>query len=327
MRINHSFRNELCLLWLLAAMLFPVKSFGATDVTTAFGLDQTWFSGDKFFTSTVKKGVAVFEGTDYRGSSYRFELKQVGKSSKFKIIKCTPQAIYAEVGDVAEYVADEETRQCFIVLRNRQGQILDIIAEDQEHDSLLEAMASQMVRLLKGSYVEEATGEVWTFPGSMEMLKGSGEATRRCPVTLENDNAGQPVCLGITDPETKDKKWYIVGVKDDGVELFCVNDLKTTIQLKRNPEADVRPRFEQYQTAPLSFYVLAYFVGSPFVADFMRNELYAAKGYTFSKETWKQQFAGKSWYKPLGNNAQVELTTVESLNVEFLKAATSRLAQ
>ncbi|MDY6438871.1 MAG: hypothetical protein SPK85_07140, partial [Prevotella sp.] len=235
MRINHSFRNELCLLWLLAAMLFPVKSFGATDVTTAFGLDQTWFSGDKFFTSTVKKGVAVFEGTDYRGSSYRFELKQVGKSSKFKIIKCTPQAIYAEVGDVAEYVADEETRQCFIVLRNRQGQILDIIAEDQEHDSLLEAMASQMVRLLKGSYVEEATGEVWTFPGSMEMLKGSGEATRRCPVTLENDNAGQPVCLGITDPETKDKKWYIVGVKDDGVELFCVNDLKTTIQLKRNP--------------------------------------------------------------------------------------------
>ena len=161
----------------------------------------------------------------------------------------------------------------------------------------------------------------------MEMLKGSGEATRRCPVTLENDNAGQPVCLGITDPETKDKKWYIVGVKDDGVELFCVNDLKTTIQLKRNPEADVRPRFEQYQTAPLSFYVLAYFVGSPFVADFMRNELYAAKGYTFSKETWKQQFAGKPWYKPLGNNAQVELTTVESLNVEFLKAATSRLAQ
>ena len=297
MRINHSFRNELCLLWLLAAMLFPVKSFGATDVTTAFGLDQTWFSGDKFFTSTVKKGVAVFEGTDYRGSSYRFELKQVGKSSNF------------------------------IVLRNRQGQILDIIAEDQEHDSLLEAMASQMVRLLKGSYVEEATGEVWTFPGSMEMLKGSGEATRRCPVTLENDNAGQPVCLGITDPETKDKKWYIIGVKDDGVELFCVNDLKTTIQLKRNPEADVRPHFEQYQTAPLSFYVLAYFVGSPFVADFMRNELYAAKGYTFSKETWKQQFAGKSWYKPLGNNAQVELTTVESLNVEFLKAATSRLAQ
>ena len=195
MRINHSFRNELCLLWLLAAMLFPVKSFGATDVTTAFGLDQTWFSGDKFFTSTVKKGVAVFEGTDYRGSSYRFELKQVGKSSKFRIIKCTPQAIYAEVGDVAEYVADEETRQCFIVLRNRQGQILDIIAEDQEHDSLLEAMASQMVRLLKGSYVEEATGEVWTFPGSMEMLKGSGEATRRCPVTLENDNAGQPVCF------------------------------------------------------------------------------------------------------------------------------------
>ena len=296
MRINHSFRNELCLLWLLAAMLFPVKSFGATDVTTAFGLDQTWFSGDKFFTSTVKKGVAVFEGTDYRGSSYRFELKQVGKSSKFKIIKCTPQAIYAEVGDVAEYVADEETRQCFIVLRNRQGQILDIIAEDQEHDSLLEAMASQMVS---------------PRPAPPKARVRAGSAFQKGSVHRRTSSSVMP----------------IVGVKDDGVELFCVNDLKTTIQLKRNPEADVRPHFEQYQTAPLSFYVLAYFVGSPFVADFMRNELYAAKGYTFSKETWKQQFAGKPWYKPLGNNAQVELTTVESLNVEFLKAATSRLAQ
>jgi len=52
----------------------------------------------------------------------------------------------------------------------------------------------------------------------------------------------------------------------------------------------------------------------------MRNEIYARHGYVFSSADLKAHFAKMSWYKPLNDNSKVQLSQLEQLNVDLIKA-------
>ncbi len=56
----------------------------------------------------------------------------------------------------------------------------------------------------------------------------------------------------------------------------------------------------------------------------MRNEIYARKGYKFSSKEIQAHFENYSWYKPVGNNNQVKLSKTEQDNVTILKAEEER---
>lgn len=56
---------------------------------------------------------------------------------------------------------------------------------------------------------------------------------------------------------------------------------------------------------------------SPDALPYLRNEIFARRGYIFNTETMKNFFSEMPWYKPI--TEKVELTDIEKWNVNFLK--------
>lgn len=51
---------------------------------------------------------------------------------------------------------------------------------------------------------------------------------------------------------------------------------------------------------------------------FLRNEIFARKGYMFRKDLYRKFFSAQRWYKPA--TRRVDLNDIEKWNVDFLKA-------
>ena len=56
------------------------------------------------------------------------------------------------------------------------------------------------------------------------------------------------------------------------------------------------------------------------VLRLIRNEIWARHGYRFSSSDLQQNFSSQPWYRPVADNAAIQLTDVEKLNVDLLKA-------
>ncbi|TKG91507.1 YARHG domain-containing protein [Puteibacter caeruleilacunae] len=59
--------------------------------------------------------------------------------------------------------------------------------------------------------------------------------------------------------------------------------------------------------------------------DIMRNEIFAAHGYIFKKEKWRNFFSKKEWYKPRYNNVTDKLTTIERINIQTILKVSSNI--
>ncbi len=53
----------------------------------------------------------------------------------------------------------------------------------------------------------------------------------------------------------------------------------------------------------------------------MRNAILARHGYVFQSKDLKEYFSSQSWYHPAANNADIQLSFIEQLNVDLIKAA------
>ena len=53
----------------------------------------------------------------------------------------------------------------------------------------------------------------------------------------------------------------------------------------------------------------------------MRNAILARHGYVFQSKDLKEYFTAQSWYKPAASNADIQLSFIEQLNVDLIKAA------
>jgi len=53
---------------------------------------------------------------------------------------------------------------------------------------------------------------------------------------------------------------------------------------------------------------------------FMRNEIFARHGYIFKTALMKNYFTSQNWYKPLYNNVDNQLSSIEKANVELIKS-------
>lgn len=60
--------------------------------------------------------------------------------------------------------------------------------------------------------------------------------------------------------------------------------------------------------------------------DYMRNEIYARKGYVFSNEKYQNYFKSCSWYTPAPDNKSIKLSAIETFNVELLKQQSEKIA-
>lgn len=58
---------------------------------------------------------------------------------------------------------------------------------------------------------------------------------------------------------------------------------------------------------------------SPEALDYMRNEIYARHGYSFTNKEWAQSFAHLEWYMPCSTNVDAQLTSIEKTNIDRIK--------
>lgn len=64
---------------------------------------------------------------------------------------------------------------------------------------------------------------------------------------------------------------------------------------------------------------------SSYELDYMRNEIFADYGYKFKSEKWQKEFSKQKWYKPLFDNVDDSLTTIEMKNIAFILKKKSEL--
>jgi hypothetical protein len=58
----------------------------------------------------------------------------------------------------------------------------------------------------------------------------------------------------------------------------------------------------------------------PEILPFARNEIYARRGYVFTKDAYKNYFSGKSWYIPNPNFNTNDLSDIEKYNANLIKS-------
>lgn len=58
----------------------------------------------------------------------------------------------------------------------------------------------------------------------------------------------------------------------------------------------------------------------PELLPFARNEIFARRGYVFTKDEYKNYFMSKSWYKPNPNFSTNDLSDIEKYNADLIKS-------
>lgn len=59
--------------------------------------------------------------------------------------------------------------------------------------------------------------------------------------------------------------------------------------------------------------------------DWMRNEIFARKGYVFTNKKYQDYFSSFSWYTPQSDNSKIELSDTETYNANLLKERAQRI--
>ncbi len=59
----------------------------------------------------------------------------------------------------------------------------------------------------------------------------------------------------------------------------------------------------------------------------LKNEIYARKGFVFTNKDFKEYFKKQNWYKPKNNNKSIQLSEIETQNVETITQRISEISQ
>lgn len=142
--------------------------------------------------------------------------------------------------------------------------------------------------------------KVETFNGEvMGVVSLEGQGPLKGSFKLEPTKEGLKVSEMVYDEDTF---WF----KPTGVEYRLVwNDNGT-------------PRFDFTSDRPLNGGLLRY---DKSLLRLMRNAILARHGYVFQSKDLKEYFSAQSWYRPAANNADIQLSFIEQLNVDLIKAA------
>lgn len=61
--------------------------------------------------------------------------------------------------------------------------------------------------------------------------------------------------------------------------------------------------------------------------DYLVNEVYAAHGKRFKGEKWQKYFGEKTWYKPVADDVEGQLSAIERSNIAFVRNVQSKVRQ
>lgn len=291
---------------LLAATMLAATA-AAQNIT-----NRTWTDGlGGWNCGKADNGNYQFVG-GYTDAGLDWELKGIG-TDKYKVVDaefnmsgngCTVTRMKIIDGYDAENVV--------LVARNSKNVITALLAEltDWNHDDQL------LLDMLDGIYTD-SQGKQYNF--ARESLNGE-----KFEVQVSDGNMAQ--CFKL-----KDGKIYWVEFTDKGIDLYnavwdddnpCGYYKQSTFYkslTKKDQITEILTGQYPYTSMKLVLPAsLEYF--SKAQLRVMRNEIYARHGYVFSSADLKAHFAQMSWYKPLNDNSKVQLSELEQLNVDLIKA-------
>ena len=285
--------------------------FAAT--TTAQNInDRTWTDGlGGWHCSKENNGNYQFIG-GYTDAGLDWELKSIG-GDKYKVI----DAEYNMSGNGCNVTKIKITdgydiEHLILVARDSKNVITALLTELKDWNSSKELFLD----MLDGIYTDPQ-GKQYNF--ARESLNGEKFET----IHSEGDMSQ---CFKL-----KDGKVYWAEFTDKGIDLYnTVWDddspwgyyKKTTIYkslTKKDQITEILTGQYPYTSTKLILPAsLDYFTKAQLRV--MRNEIYARHGYVFSSADLKAHFAKMSWYKPLNDNSKIQLSQLEQLNVDLIKA-------
>ena len=110
---------------------------------------------------------------------------------------------------------------------------------------------------------------------------------------------------------------YEAAIADTVPEVWYKKGRLLASLRKKWSTTPVQGRFPQASSRPLSCTFLN--KHSDEALRLMRNEMFARQGYQFSDPKLQQHFYNELWYVPNDNNANVKLSSLESVNLQLIK--------
>ncbi len=294
-------------LFTLLAALTLTTTAAAQNIT-----NRTWTDGlGGWNCGKADNGNYQFIG-GYTDAGLDWELQSIG-TDKFKVVDaefnmsgngCTVTRMKIIDGYDAENVV--------LVARNSKNVITALLAElkDWNKDDQL------LLDMLDGIYTD-SQGKEYNF--ARESLNGE-----KFEVQVSDGNMAQ--CFKL-----KDGKIYWVEFTDKGIDLYNAvwdddNPVGYYKQSTFYKSLTKKDQITEILTGQYPYTSMKLVL--PSQLDFftkaqlrvMRNEIYARHGYVFSSADLKALFSKMSWYKPLNDNSKVQLSQLEQLNVDLIKA-------
>ena len=274
--------------------------------------NRTWTDGlGGWYCDKAENGNYQFIG-GYTDAGLDWELQSIG-TDKFKVVDADFNMSGNGCNVTKMKITDGyDNANLVLVARNSKNVITALLAElkDWNHDDQL------FLDMLDGIYTD-SQGKEYNF--ARESLNGE-----KFEVQVSDGNMAQ--CFKL-----KDGKIYWVEFTDKGIDLYNavwdddnpVGYYKQSTFYKSLTKKDQITEIltGQYPYTSMKLVLpseLDYF--SKAQLRVMRNEIYARHGYVFSSADLKAHFAKMSWYKPLNDNSKVQLSQLEQLNVDLIKA-------
>ncbi len=240
---------------------------------------------------------------------YEMEYDLWGDDSGNFTIESTGKNQFSVVGDdhahkrtKAEYkvIGGQE----MLLFKDSKGNILEhCVRSTKEWEKVIE---DDVFQTLEGDYVDES-GVKYAFKGNRLTMGGNSYN-----LSIDHD------MFYILTIDGTDYWWSI---STTGINLYHIVDGEygrepgNLYHRLKNVSPNGRWAFLSTKIVP-DFLMWRY---NSELIRIMRNEIYARKGYVFSSADLKAYFSKQPWYKPLNNNAAVQLNDIETLNVEILK--------
>lgn len=282
-------------------------------------VDGCWYNGSNIYSAKTEND-----------GNISFYAMSEGEEMGFQLIP-TPEAVDTyRIADPIIEAMNEYADHVEKVVHREAGE-WDLLCFYGADGSLFEAMywvsdEADSQELNINQWVPQICGEYTVAGGHTVKLENDRAVIdgQRVPMKVETFNgevmgvvtlAGQGPLKGSFKLEpTKEGLKVSEMVYDEDTFWFKPTGVEYRLVWKDNGQ----PRFDFTSDRPLNGSLLRY---DKSLLRLMRNAILARHGYVFQSKDLKEYFSSQSWYRPAANNADIQLSFIEQLNVDLIKAA------
>jgi len=289
--------------------------------------DKAWTNGDMEYRVQSKGNVFLFYGHDRNEGGFGFALtKRTDGKMYISEIQNEEVAYYCfeqYLNSTVEYKLLKGQELLFV--RNQKNAIIDIFIVD----NLQNISTTALIRYLAGSYTD-ANGKNYVFNANATRASGFGtteqytfDERQFVPdfiISFGNDKSYRITRKSGVNEVRLHFEPYMKDNYDEWQPSKTGQSFTLTKKTWDNNVADknIQGRYPFTSSRVMTRGELILFTNDEL--DIMRNEIFARHGHIFKTARYRDYFNTQSWYKATVNDATSNLSEIERLNVEQIKA-------